>query len=119
VIDDHRRVVGTISLSDIVRNYRRTTQSYLRRLTALGGPTGIVDVVIADDSPLVGLRVRSPLIPRGILITSIERGGDVIPPSGDTMLHSRDRLTALGASDDLHRLAKISASQDVGAKKRE
>jgi H+/Cl- antiporter ClcA/CBS-domain-containing membrane protein len=117
VLDDDRRVVGTIALSDIVRNYRRTTQSYLHRLTELGGPTGIIEVVVANDSPLAGLRVRSPLIPRGVLITSIERGGDLIPPSGDTVLRALDRLTALGAADDLHRFARMSALQDLDTTK--
>ncbi len=114
VIDGERRVVGTIALSDIVRNYRRTTRSYLRRLSEMGGPTGIVEVNVADDSPIVGLAVRSPSIPRGALITSIERRGVVIRPSGDTLLQGGDRLTVLGASGDLDRLAQASTSQDLG-----
>jgi predicted transcriptional regulator len=119
VIDDDRRVVGTIALSDIVRNYRRTTQTYLRRLSAAGGATGVVETVVADDSPIVGLPVRSPLVPRGALITSIERGSEVIRPSGDTVFQSHDRLTALGASGDLDRLVRVSTSQGPGATERE
>ncbi len=119
VVDSDRRVVGTIALSDIVRNYRRTTRSYLRRLTEMGGPTGIVEVNVANDSPIVGLAVRSPLIPRGALITSIERGGVVLRPSGDTLFQEGDRLTVLGASSDLERLARVSTSQDPGASKQE
>jgi H+/Cl- antiporter ClcA len=108
VIDDDRRVVGTIALSDIVRNYRRTTQAYLRRLTQMGGATGVVELTVAENSPIVGLRLRAPLIPRGALITSIERGRDVIRPSGDTVVQAHDRLTALGASADLDELARLS-----------
>ena len=37
VIDDERRVVGTIAVTDIVRNYRRTMQANLRRVSELGG----------------------------------------------------------------------------------
>jgi H+/Cl- antiporter ClcA len=118
VIDDDRRVVGTIALSDIVRNYRRTTRSYLRRLTEMGGSTGVIEVVVADDSPIVGVPVRSALIPRGALITSVERGVDVIRPSGDTVLQARDRLTALGASGDLDQLARVSASRGPGSEER-
>ncbi len=110
VIDDNRRVIGIVALSDIVRNYRRTTQAYLRRLTEMGGATGVVDVVIASGSPIDGLPVHSPLIPRGALVTSIERGSDVIRPSGDTVLQAHDRLTALGASGDLDQLARVSRS---------
>jgi H+/Cl- antiporter ClcA/CBS-domain-containing membrane protein len=118
VIDDDRRVIGTIALSDIVRNYRRTTRSYLRRLTEMGGATGVIEVVVAADSPIVGVPVRSPLIPRGALITSVERGVDVIRPSGDTVLQAHDHLTALGASGDLDQLARVSTSRGLGSEER-
>jgi H+/Cl- antiporter ClcA len=110
VIDDDRRVVGTVALSDIVRSYRRTTRSYLRRLTEMGGETGIIDVVIADNSSIVGLPVRSTFIPRGALITSIERGSNVMRPSGDTVLQIGDRLTVLGSSSDVEQLRQLSTS---------
>jgi H+/Cl- antiporter ClcA/CBS domain-containing protein len=108
VIDYDRCVIGTIALSDIVRNYRRTTQAYLRRLSEVGGATGVVDVIIGDQSAINGLALRSPLIPRGVLITAIERGRDLIRPSGDTVLQGGDRLTVLGAPDDVSRLERLS-----------
>jgi H+/Cl- antiporter ClcA len=111
IIDDDRQVVGTIALSDIVRSYRRTTRSYLRRLTEMGGATGVIDMVIADDSSIAGLSVRSAIIPRGALITSIERIGNVIRPSGDTVLQTGDRLTVLGPTGDVERLRQLSASR--------
>ncbi len=111
VIDEDRRVLGTISLSDIVRNYQRTARTYLRRLGEIGGDTGLVDVTVADDSPIVGRALRHSLIPRGVLITSIERGNEVIRPSGDTVIRARDRVTALGASDDLEQLARVLNSR--------
>src|ERR1700685_3795812 len=73
VIDDDRRVVGTIALSNIVKTYRNSTQTYLRRLSEIGGATGVAEVLIDDESPIVGAAVRSPLIPRGVLITAVER----------------------------------------------
>jgi H+/Cl- antiporter ClcA len=118
IIDDDRHVVGTVALSDIVRNYQHTTRAYLRRLTGMGGATGVIEVTVAGDSPIVGLPVRSPLIPRGALITSIERGSDVIRPTGDTLVHARDRLTALGAKHDLQELARAASSDGDGARAR-
>jgi len=110
VIDDDRHVVGTIALSDIVRNYRRTTQTYLRRLSDMGGATGVVDVLVEGNSKISGVALRSPLIPRGVLVTAVERGREVIRPTGDTVLQSGDRLTALGATDDLEQLERLSRS---------
>jgi H+/Cl- antiporter ClcA/predicted transcriptional regulator len=110
VIDDERRVVGTIAISDIVRNYRRTMQANLRHVSELGGSTGILEIVIEHESPLVDLPLRSTSIPRGVLITAIERGRDVIRPTGETVIKSGDRLMVLGGSDDLGVLARLASS---------
>jgi CIC family chloride channel protein len=110
VIDDDRRVVGTVSISDIVRNYRRTMQANLRRISELGGATGISEVLVAENSSIDQSPVRSVAIPRGVLITAIERGRDVIRPNGDTVIQSGDRLMALGTSDDLAILDRLASS---------
>ncbi len=110
VIDQERSVLGTISLSDIVRNYQRTARTYLRRLAEVGGGTGVVDVLVESHSPITGLALRSSLFPRGVLITAIERGQGVIRPSGDTVLQWGDRLTVLGSTDDIHRLEHLCRS---------
>jgi Trk K+ transport system NAD-binding subunit len=110
VIDKERSVLGTISLSDIVRNYQRTARTYLRRLSEVSGRTGVVDVLVESDSPVSGLALRSSLFPRGVLITAIERGYDVIRPSGDTVLQPGDRLTVLGSAVDINRLEHLSGS---------
>ncbi|MBW4077319.1 MAG: chloride channel protein [Acidobacteria bacterium] len=110
VIDDDRQVIGTISISDIVRNYRRTMQANVRRLSELGGSTGISEIVVVNDSPLAGGLVRATSIPRGVLITAIERGRDVIRPTGDTVILAGDRLMALGGSNDLAVLSELASS---------
>jgi trk system potassium uptake protein TrkA len=66
--------------------------------------------VIEHESPLVDLPLRSTSIPRGVLITAIERGRDVIRPSGETVIKSGDRLMVLGGSDDLGVLAQLASS---------
>jgi H+/Cl- antiporter ClcA/CBS domain-containing protein len=111
VIDDERRVVGTIAITDIVRNYRRTMQANLRRAAELGGSTGISEITVAHNSPIVDVPLRSSSIPRGVLITAIERGRDVIRPTGETIIRSGDRLMVLGGSDDLDLLGQLASSE--------
>jgi H+/Cl- antiporter ClcA len=108
VVDPSLRVVGTIALSDILRNYRRTTQTYLRRLAETSGTTGLAELVVASNSHIVGRSLRSSSIPRGALITSIERGTEVIRPTGDTVFRAGDRLTVLGGDDDIEQLAQVA-----------
>ena len=110
VVDDERRVIGTIATSDIVRSYRRTLQASLRRASELGGPSGIFEVIVAANSSIVGASLRSARMPRGVLVTSIERGREVIPPTGDTVIRSGDRIMVLGSSDDLSRLKQLASS---------
>ena len=110
VVNDDRQVVGTIAISDIVRNYRRTMQANLRRISEAAGSTGFHEIVVADNSPLVNLPLRSTSVPRGALITAVERGLDVIRPTGDTVIKSGDRLMALGGSNDLDELSKLASA---------
>jgi H+/Cl- antiporter ClcA/K+/H+ antiporter YhaU regulatory subunit KhtT len=111
VIDNERRVVGTIAISDIVRNYRRTMQANLRRVAELSGSTGISEITVASTSPLVDVALGSSSIPRGALITAIERGRDIIRPTGQTVIRSGDRLMVLGGSDDLDLLGQLASSK--------
>ncbi len=108
VIDDERHVVGTIAISDIVRNYRRTMQAALRRESELGGPTGIMEIVVEADSALIERPLRATPIPRGVLITAIERGLDVLRPTGETVINAGDRLMVLGGSEDLATLEDLA-----------
>ncbi|MDE3082274.1 MAG: chloride channel protein [Acidobacteriota bacterium] len=111
VINDERQVVGTIAISDIVRNYRRTMQVNLRRIAEISGPTGIHEIVVADTSPLVNLSLRSTSVPRGALITAIDRGFDIIRPTGDTVIKAGDRLMVLGGSHDLDALDQLASAR--------
>ncbi len=109
VIDDQRRVIGTIAISDIARNYRRTMQDYLRSVAEIGGATGISEITVTSDSTLVAVTLGSRAVPRGVLITAIERGRDIIRPTGATVIESGDRLMVLGATDDLDQLGRLAS----------
>jgi hypothetical protein len=115
VVDDERRVIGTIATSDLVGSYRRGLQSSLRRVSEISDSAGMLDVVVADDSPIVGTTLREPAIPKGVLITAIERGRDVVRPTGDTVVHGGDRLMVLGTSADLSRLERLATAEQLQA----
>ncbi len=115
VVDDERRVIGTIATSDLVGSYRRGLQSSLRRVSEISDSAGMLDVVVADDSPIVGRTLREPVIPKGVLITAIERGRDVVRPTGDTVVHGGDRLMVLGTSADLSRLERLATAEQLQA----
>jgi Trk K+ transport system NAD-binding subunit len=85
-------------------------QANLLRVAERGGSTGIREIVVEDDSPLVDVALRSKVIPRGVLITAIERGRDVIRPTGATIFNAGDHLMVLGGPQDLEALEQLAAS---------
>lgn len=108
VIDNDRKIVGTVSLSDLVRAYRRELTASLSRLSNLDAGTGVFDMTIPSDSALTGRKLRDARLPGGALVTSIMRGDDVILPTGDTQIRAGDRLTVLGAKEGFETLGRVA-----------
>jgi H+/Cl- antiporter ClcA len=101
VLDGDRRVVGTLSISDVVRAYRTELAASAQRLSEMGTMTGAVLVTIAARSPIVGKTLRQAALPSGLLITSITRGDQTFVPDGDTEFAAGDQLSILGQPGDL------------------
>lgn len=57
--------------------------------------TQFLEVTIPDDSLAVGKTIAELGIPRAAVLVSIQRGGEIIIPRGDTRLHVGDRVTTL------------------------
>jgi CBS-domain-containing membrane protein len=116
VVDQNRRLVGTLSISDLVRGYRIALQSTMRHLST-GSSDGQRDIIVAAGSSLAGEPVRGD-VPHGVLITSIERGLDIIQPTGDTIVHAGDRLSALGSTTALDLLQAAASPSAHGTESR-
>ncbi|MDE3107938.1 MAG: chloride channel protein [Acidobacteriota bacterium] len=110
VVDQRRGVIGTLSFSDLVRGYQRGLTSTLRRAQTLSGAAGVLEIDVEPGAALVGHLVRGGLLPRGLLITAIERGRDVLTPSGELSFEVGDRLIALGGASELAKLRALASS---------
>ncbi len=115
VVDDERRVVGTISVSDIVTGYRRSLLENLENASTLAADAGMANVRVDPRSTLCGVALRDAHLPHGTLITAIERGRDVLVPTGDTSFEAGDQLTAIGAAADLQRLRRLAGPASPSA----
>jgi H+/Cl- antiporter ClcA len=107
VLDDDRRVVGTLSISDVVRAYRQELLASAERVSDLGATTGASQMTITADSPITNKALRWAGLPKGLLITSITRGDQVFVPNGDTVLVEGDHLSVLGQPSDLEGIGQI------------
>jgi CBS domain-containing protein len=95
VLDTERHVHGTIAVSDLVRAYREELHRRLR--TPPSGTTPTAEIDITTNSSLIDTRLRDAGFPPDVIVTSIDRHGDVLTPTGDTVLRLGDRLSLLDA----------------------
>jgi CBS domain-containing protein len=107
VLDGERRVVGTLSISDVVRAYRHELVASAERVSQLGDMTGASRVTISAHSALAGKILRKAGLPKGLLITSITRGEHTFVPNGDTAFAAGDHLIVLGQPSELATLGGV------------
>lgn len=107
VLDTERRVVGTLSISDVVQAYRRELLTSAERMGDLGVTTGAAHVTVTTDSPVAGRSLRHARLPAGLLVSSVARGEVVFFPTGDTTIEVGDRLTVIGVPSDLSRIGGV------------
>jgi H+/Cl- antiporter ClcA/CBS domain-containing protein len=100
VLDDDRHVIGTLSLSDLVRGYQSGLLTSLRRVSDIDAIAGTFEVEIRSGSRLADKTVEEANLPVGTVITSIQRGGRLVVPSGATVLRSGDQLMLISRPDD-------------------
>ncbi len=97
-------MIATIATSDVVRGYRRALHTSLRRASEAGLPEDLTDLLVTDASAMAGASLRDAGLPRRVLVTAIERDGQLITPNGDSVLSAGDRLLVLGDEDALRDL---------------
>ena len=96
VVDDDRRVLGTLALSDLVRAYRVGLEESVAGLGRLGVTNDTAELRVDADSPLVGRALRGSL-PHGLLVVSILRGTASMIPDADTTIEAGDRFRCVGS----------------------
>ncbi len=77
--------------------YHAAWHPHVRDLVALPGGAQVFRITITEASPLVGLSLREAgkkaLIPDGVLIAAVEREGELVIPSGSTVIRAGDNVT--------------------------
>jgi len=77
--------------------YNAVQRPKIKDLVTLSGGAQVFRAAVTEKSPLVGKTLREAgqrrLIPDGVLIAAIERGGEIIIPSGTTTIQAGDLIT--------------------------
>lgn len=86
VLDQERRVVGSIAVTDVVRGYRGAVAADAKQLAAVASNAATFDAVVANDSAMIGRPLRDIPLPDGTIVLTISRGDDLLAPSADLKL---------------------------------
>jgi trk system potassium uptake protein len=88
-------VRNVVSLTNLVSKLieDRTAAEEISNLTIMGeGAVNVTELVLPDDSPVIGKALAASGLPRDALVASVVRDGKAIIPRGDTVLDVGDRL---------------------------
>jgi CBS domain-containing protein len=99
VLDSGQHPVGIVTTTDIVRGYRRAVGAALARLSGVSGGAVQVEARVHKSAEAVGSSLRRAGLPPGTVIISIERGGGLFFPDGDTVFEPGDLVTATAPED--------------------
>lgn len=80
------------TLSDLIE--RRAQKDSITGFTPISdGKINLTEVILDDHAPSKGMRLKEIRFPKGSLVISVQRDGDVFIPSGDTAMLSGDRIS--------------------------
>ena len=91
VLDD-RRLVGRVTVRDILRTYKATLGRSVRRTSTLPHDTSLFEARLAPSSPLVGCTLAEARLTRDAIVVSIIRNGETIFPRASTRIEAGDVL---------------------------
>lgn len=87
---------------------RAVTSSEMYGLMSLqGGGQDVVEVTVDKSSEVVDESIAELKIPDLCTVAMISRGGDLIPPRGDTVFKENDRVVLVGDSSAVMKVAKM------------
>ncbi len=90
-----RRVVGILSVADVVRGYRDALAASAGRIAAVSPGAVLIEERVGADSPVAGVPLSAAGLPPGCIVVSIRRGADMLVATGSTALQSGDLVSAL------------------------
>ena len=112
-------LMSTLGIDAVVNPPQITVSSileYVRRgrirdvHSVVEGHGEVLEAEIMPDSPLVGVALRHARIPKGLTIGAIIRGGEVIPPRGDTEIQPNDLVILFAKQGRAAKAESILAS---------
>lgn len=97
------------TISTILQHIRRGRIKGVYSLS--DGAAELVDAVALETSPLVNHPLRDAPLPEGVMIGAVCRDGEVIMPTGDTIINAGDRIVLMTMREnvkDVEQMFRVS-----------
>lgn len=104
---DHTVSPRMSAINSILRQMRRG--KIISAVAIKDEEAEIIEALAIKDSDIVGKPLRDLKVRRYALILTIIRGGEVIIPSGDTVIRPMDRVLILAASKNVPKVERVLA----------
>lgn len=92
-----RRVVGILSVSDLVTGYRRALSENAGQISQVSASAVTVEERVGKDSCLAGKALRNADLPAGSIVVALQRGGQTIFATAETRLEVGDLVSAFAS----------------------
>ncbi|MGC8472400.1 MAG: TrkA C-terminal domain-containing protein [Acidimicrobiales bacterium] len=89
------RVVGILSVSDLVRGYQRALAANTGQIAAISPNAVTIEERVGADSPVIDIPLGTAGLPPGCIVVSIQRGEHMLFATGSTVLQKGDLVSAL------------------------
>ncbi len=94
-----------ITVSKVLQHVRKGRIRGVHSL--LDGAGEVIEAEALETSPLVGKPLKELDLFDGMRIGAIIRGGKIVLPRGDTVIHARDRIVLFALADKVKRVEQL------------
>jgi len=95
------------SINTILHHVRKG--KVLSAISIKGDQAEVLEAIALETSDIVGKPLKMIAFPKGALVTSIIRDGEVIIPSGESEIEPNDRIIIFARRQDIAKIEKILA----------
>lgn len=80
----------------------------------LGGEGEVTEMIVSENSPMVGKPLSKLGLPKGIIVGAIIHDGEVIIPNGNSVIQANDRIIVFSLTSDIPMLNKLISPDNKG-----
>ena len=92
VVDPEYRPIGVLGTKEIMRAYHSAVERDIRVLAPLSPDVETIEVLVGEQSTVVGVRLADAGLPAGVRALTVLRQAHTFAPVGDTVLAAGDRV---------------------------